>query len=141
PPEPHALLADVIENLRQTDSFKLLIEQNGAPYVFTITLDEGASTVEAVIQRAEGQVINPKILYANARLKIGVLPPINVEIFARGVDQWFRLASSNWINYPVAEGFDPGRLIQENSGFSQALTQLDRLEFVAHTTLDDGTPA
>jgi hypothetical protein len=140
PPEPKTLLANVIENLRLTKSFKLLIEQTGAPYNFMITLDEGASSVSAVMQRAEGQFVNPNILYADTRLKVSALPAMGVEIFARGEDQWFRLGGSAWINYPVAEGFDPGRLIEENSGFSQALTQLDRLEFITNTTLDDGTP-
>ncbi|MCS6836112.1 MAG: LppX_LprAFG lipoprotein [Anaerolineae bacterium] len=140
PEDPLVLLRQVIANLRQTPSFRLLIEQRGVPYPFTVTLDQGATYVNATMQRAEAQFLTPETLYANVRLALGGLPPIGVEIFARATDQWFRLAGSGWINYPVAQGFDPGSLIREDSGFSTALDQLRELAFVELTTLEDGTP-
>ncbi|MCU0512308.1 MAG: LppX_LprAFG lipoprotein [Anaerolineae bacterium] len=139
PAEPRALLAAVIDNLRGLNTFRLLIEQSGAPYVFGVTLDQGQTTVAATMQRAEGQYETPNVLYALTRLSIGGLPPINVEIFARGTDQWFKLVSTPWINFPIAEGFDPGRLIQQDSGFPRALQSLENLTYVAAETLDDGT--
>lgn len=138
-PEPKALLEQVIVNLRELKTFRLLIEQSGAPYIFGVTLDQGQTTVSAVMQRAEGQYENPNILYAVTRLSIGGLPPIQVEIFARGADQWFRLVSTPWINFPIAEGFDPGRLIQEDSGFPAALNGLEEITLVGAETLEDGT--
>ena len=140
PEDPLLLLRQVIANLRQTPSFRLLIEQRGVPYPFSVTLDQGATYVNATMQRAEGQFLTPETLYANVRLALGGLPPVGIEIFARATNQWFRLAGSGWINYPVAQGFDPSSLIREDSGFSVALNQLRELAFVQLTTLEDGTP-
>jgi len=139
PEDPFVLLRQVITNLRQTSSFRLLIEQRGVPYPFSVTLDQGATYVNATMQRAEAQFLTPETLYANVRLALGGLPPVGVEIFARATAQWFRLAGSGWINYPVASGFDPGSLIREDSGFSVALNQLRELAFIEASQLEDGT--
>lgn len=138
PPEPHALLEQVIFNLREVDTFRMLIDQTGAEYVFRVTLDQGQSEVVAVMRRAEAQYINPNVLFATTTLKLGGLPAIGIDIFAQGSDQWFKLAGSPWIQYPIAEGFDPGRLIQEDSGFPAALTALDSIEYIGAETLDTG---
>jgi hypothetical protein len=139
--DPKALLEEVIDNLRSLKTFRLLIEQSGAPYVFGITLDEGVSTVSAIMERADAQYENPNILYASTKLRIAGLPPLTVEIFARGNDQWFKLIGTGWINYPVAEGFDPGRLIQADSGFPAALQSLTEVNYIGEETLPDGTAA
>lgn len=139
-PEPQALLEDVIDNLREVDTFRLLIEQTGAPFPFLVSLDEGASTVAAVMPRGEAQFEAPNVMFANVRLRVGGLPPISVDLFARGLEQWFRLARTSWVHYPIAEGFDPGELMRENSGFSRALTQLRDIDYNGRGELVDGTP-
>ena len=140
PPEPRALLTELIVNLREVQSFRMLIEQVGAPYQFAVSLDEGLTTVGAIMRRGEAQYETPNVIYALVNLRIGGLPPIGVELFARGLDQWFKLASSRWINYPIADGFDPGTLIQEDSGFSAAMNALRELTYVSSDNLVDGTP-
>lgn len=139
-PDAAELLAEVVTNLREVQTFRLLIEQTGASYVFYVSLDEGATVVGAVMRRGEAQYERPDVMYANVNLRIGGLPAINVELFARGANQWFKLAGSNWINFPIAEGFDPGALIQEDRGFSAALSKLRSIEYLGRETLVDGTP-
>jgi hypothetical protein len=138
PLEPGSLLKTVIANLQQLKTFRMLIEQQGVPYTFRVTLDQGVSEVVAEMRRAEAQYENPNILYADTRLSLGGLPPIGVEIFARGADQWFKLLGTDWIKYPIAEGFDPGKLIQEDSGFPAALSKLQEMVFIGEETLDTG---
>lgn len=140
PPEPRELLTEVIEQLREVETFHLIIEQTGAPYAFGVTLDQGQTVVNATMRRAEGQYRSPDELYAQVNLRVGALPPVNVDIYAQSIDQWFRLASSDWINYPVAEGFDPGGLLAEGRGFMAALDTLEELEYIGAETLVDGTP-
>lgn len=138
PPEPRALLIEVIDTLREVETFRMLIDQTGAEYVFRVTLDQGQSEVTAVMRRAEAQYVNPNVLFATTTLKLGGLPAIGIDIFAQGLDQWFKLAGSPWIKYPIADGFDPGRLIQDDSGFPAALTALDSVEYIGAETLDTG---
>ncbi|QPC82973.1 LppX_LprAFG lipoprotein [Phototrophicus methaneseepsis] len=138
PPEPTPLLARVVENMRDVDSFQLLIEQQGAAYPFVVSLDEGASTVTATMRRGDAQYVSPDTMYANVNLRISALPVMAVELYADGLDQWFKLANQ-WIHYPIAEGFNPGDLIAENGGFSQALGQLDDVAYIGSETLIDGT--
>jgi hypothetical protein len=132
------LLARVVENLRDVESFQLLIEQQGVEYPFGISLDEGQSVVNAIMRRGEAQYVAPNIMYANVNLRVGGLPVLAVELYAEGLNQWFKLANQ-WINYPIAEGFNPGDLIAENGGFSQALDQLNEIEYIGAETLIDGT--
>ncbi len=138
PPEPRSLLVQVIDNLRAVETFRMLIDQTGAEYVFRVTLDQGQSEVTAVMRRAEAQYVTPNVLFATTTLRIGGLPAIGIDIFAKGADQWFKLAGSPWIQYPIAEGFDPGRLIQDESGFPAALTALESVEYIGMETLDTG---
>ncbi|MCA9881918.1 MAG: LppX_LprAFG lipoprotein [Anaerolineae bacterium] len=138
PPEPTPLLAQVVENIRNVETFRLLIEQTGVAYPFGVSLDEGQSVVYATMRRGEGQYQAPNMMYASVNLKIGALPVLAVELFAEGLDQWFKLANQ-WINYPIAEGFDPGDLIAEDTGFSQAINQLREVAYIGTETLIDGT--
>lgn len=138
PSDPTSLLSTVVSNLQQLKTFRMLIEQTGTPYTFSVTLDQGASQVAAEMRRADAQFENPNILYADTRLSLGGLPPIGVEIFAHGTDQWFKLFGADWIQYPIAEGFDPGSLMREDSGFPAALSKLEKLTYVGEETLDTG---
>lgn len=137
-PEPVALLSEVIDNLQAVETFRLLIEQTGAVYPFFVSLDEGQSVVQASMRRGEAQFRQPNILYATVNLRVGMLPVIGVDLYAEGLNQWFRLAGS-WINFPIAEGFDPGELMSDDGGFSHALNQLNEVEYIGAETLIDGT--
>lgn len=139
-PDPQALLESVIDRLRELETFRLLIEQTGAPYPFFISLDEGQTVQTAYMRRGEAQFIVPETLGGTMTLRVGGIPTLNVDIFAIGEDQWFKLFGQVWINYPIAVGFDPGELLREDTGFSAALTKMNELEYIAAETMVDGTP-
>lgn len=139
--DPKETLAQAVINLRQASTFRLLIEQTGVEYTFSVSLDAGASSVTASMRRGEVQYMSPNTMYGNINLRVNPLPPIGVEIFAQAADQWFKLSSADWINFPIAEGFDPEQLVREGSGFSIALEQLREVNYVGLETLIDGTQA
>ncbi|MGB1288938.1 MAG: LppX_LprAFG lipoprotein [Aggregatilineales bacterium] len=139
-PDAVELLAAVVENVRELQSFNMLIEQRGAEYPFSISLDEGVTQITAVMRRGEVQYVSPDEMYANITLRVGGLPPIGLEVFLQGAEQWFKLVGSGWINFPLAEGFDPGQLIQTDSGIPRALTDLDSIEYISEESLSNGTP-
>ncbi len=138
PPDPQTMLLEVVQNLREVNTFRILIEQTGAEYRFTITPDAGTTYIEASLRRAEGQFLAPDIISANVNLNINNIP-LSMVLFAQGPDQWFRLPTSPWFNFPFAEDFDASALIREDSGFQKALLELKSLEYVEATRLDDGT--
>lgn len=140
PPDPETLLQDVVTQLMTIDTFKMDIEQRGVEYPFYVTVDGGETSTTATFRRGEAQYKAPNIMYAVVNLSIGGLPPVGVELFAEGIDQWFKLAGSGWINYPIAEGFDPGAFMQEDAGFQAAIAKVRDIEYVAAENLVDGTP-
>ncbi len=137
--DPVAALAQAVETVREQTTFRLLIEQIGVAYPFQVSLDAGLTAVNAIMRRGEAQFMAPEELYATVKLEIPPLPAINTEIFAKGPIQWFRLAGGNWINFPIAEGFDPGELVRPDGGFAQALGQLRDVQYIGTETLIDGT--
>ena len=137
--DPVAALAQAVETVREQTTFRLLIEQIGVAYAFQVSLDSGLTAVSAIMRRGEAQFMAPEELYATVKLEIPPLPAINTEIFAKGPIQWFRLAGGNWINFPIAEGFDPGELVRPDGGFAQALGQLRDVQYIGTETLIDGT--
>lgn len=140
PVEPTSLLNEVIDNVRSVSTFRMILQQEGAPYPFFITLDGGSTNITATFTRGEAQFVNPNVIFANVNLNIGVV--ISVDLFARNEDQWLRApGSSAWLHFPFSEGFDPGGIIAEGKGLESAMTKLRDLEFLGEEALDDGTPA
>lgn len=139
--DPKIALAEAIDKLREAKTFRLLIEQIGKEYLFGVSLDGGGSVLNASMRRGEVQYLAPNVMYGSVTLRVSPLPPVSVEIFAQGDEQWFKPSGSDWINFPIAEGFNPEQLMQEGSGFSVALAQLREVVFVGVTTLIDGTQA
>lgn len=139
--DPTASLRQAVEQIRATETFRILIEQTGVAYRFQVSLDAGTTFVSAIMRRGEAQFIVPDELYATVRLEVAPLPAVNTEIFAKASNQFFRLAGGDWINFPIAEGFDPSELVRDDGGFSQALGQLRDLQYMGTDTLIDGTVA
>ncbi len=137
-PDADALLDEVVENIRQAETFRMILEQRGADYPFSIRLDEAGGTAQAVLRRAEAQFLNPDVLYANVNLSLSGVP-LAMDIFARDEDQWLRVPPSPWLNIDFAEDFNPFSLISPDSGFQAALSTLDSLSYIGVETLDDGT--
>lgn len=142
--EPRTLLTDAATKIRASDTFRLYVLQEGAPYDFLIAVDENATEAMTVQFRlAEGQYVAPDELQATASVRVGGLgATIEIEIYADGEDQWFRVPTLAipWQNRPFAPGFDPIALIGEDTGFEAALSSLVELEFVGNVSLEDGQP-
>lgn len=140
PVDPQALLLDVVKNIRNVETFRMILTPDGAEWPFVVKLDDsGTSSVEAVLLRGEAQYLSPDIFSGSVRLRVLGLP-LTMILFSDGSDQWFRLPTSRWFHATFAEDFNAGALVQEDSGFQKALLELKELIFVENTTLDDGTP-
>lgn len=136
PPDPVALVAQAAANIRASDRFRMTVERTGAPY----EVDTGLGRV--TFRRASAQYVAPDTLQATVSL-IAAGFTAEVDIFARGENQWFRnviLTGGSWLNAPFAEGFNPQVLIAEETGFEAALAAVHELTYAGPTTLEDGTP-
>jgi hypothetical protein len=135
PPDPLALVTEAAEKIRATDTFRMIIEQTGAP--FYINTQFGANVV---FRRAEAQYVSPRDMQATARL-IALGLPTEVDIFARGENQWFRsdaLTGGSWLNAQFAPGFNPETLISAETGFQSALEAMVDLSYVGTASLESG---
>ncbi len=135
PPDPLDLLAQSAANIRAMDTFRMSVELTGADYF--IETDFGS----VAFRRAVAQYVAPNVMQATVRvLAAGV--PLDVEVFSRGENQWFRGIWTNnaWLNATFAPGFNPEALIAQESGFQAALNALIDLEMVGQEELEDGTP-
>lgn len=136
PPDPAALVAQAAANIRASQTFRMTVERTGAPY----NVDTGLGHV--TFRRATAQYAAPDTLQATVSL-IAAGVTADVDIFARGEEQWFRnpiLTGGAWLNTPFAEGFNPQILISEQTGFQAALDSVRELTYAGAETLEDGTP-
>ncbi len=136
PPDPLKLVRDSMLNLRQKDTFRMLVERAGAPYFVETDLGR------VIFRRAEAQYSAPDILGATVRLIAAGLPT-NFDLFSRGDNQWYRndiLTAGRWLNAPYTPGFNPETLIASDAGFQAAVAALVDLAYVGEETLEDGAP-
>jgi hypothetical protein len=140
PPDPLQLLIDAADNIRSSESFRLYVIQQGAPYFFAIA-PSVSELMSVRFRLAQAQYVAPDTIFATASIIAGGLT-MEVEIYSEGDDQWFRIPALSvpWQNEDFAPGFNPVTLIAEDSGFQAALTALESLEFVGSENLEDGTP-
>jgi hypothetical protein len=138
--DPVALLAESANNIQMTDSFRMEVTHSGADYLVDVYLDEeNADTpVSVAFRRAIAEYIAPNILQADARILLrGVA--VDLTVFSREDDQWWRLLGDLWVRGQYAPGFNPRELIAEDSGFQAALEALEELNYAGVETLEDGT--
>jgi hypothetical protein len=135
-PDPDELLMEAAQNIRNVDSFRLLLEQKGADYPFAVNVANLPGT--AVLLRADAQYVAPDELFATVKLSLAGLP-FSLDVFAQDGNQWLRLPASPWASGNFAPGFNPAVLIAEDSGFHRALSSLMELKFMGNDTLIDGT--
>ncbi len=136
PPEPMALVTTAAENIRETDTFRMLVERTGAPYFIQTDLGNVA------FRRASAQYVAPDVMEAQVRLIAAGLPT-EVGVFSRGERQWYRndiLTGGQWYNAPFSPGFNPQTLIAEETGFQQSLQALIGMTYAGEETLEDGSP-
>lgn len=138
PPDPLELVMESGRLIRQTTSFQMIVEQTGAPYFILTDLGE------LVFRRANAQYVAPDIMQASVRLlAIGGIPA-DVDVFSKGDQQFYRnqiLTANQWINAQFAPGFNPQRLIAEETGFQAALRAMIGLTYLDLTTLESGVRA
>lgn len=134
---PADLLAQAGSNMRAASTLRVAVDRAGGDYFFET--DFGVVLFNAL----RGQYVAPDVIQASARVLLGKLP-LDVDIFARGADQWIRGVFTNmeWQRAILAEGFDPQTLIADaDSGLQAALKALRNVTLVGETTLEDGTAA
>lgn len=135
PPDPLTLVTQASENIRSLTTFKMIVEQTGAPYFIETDLGR------VQFRRAEAQYRAPNELQAQVRLLIvGGIPAV-ADIFSRGEDQWYRneiLTTNRWYNAPFSPGFNPETLIAEETGFQSALAALVDMNYIGTETLESG---
>ncbi len=137
PPDALALVTEASTNIRQMKTFRMLVEQSGAP--FYVDTDLG----RVQFRRAEAQYVAPRDMQAHVRL-LAMGLPADVDVFSRGDDQWYRnsiLTANRWFNAPFSPGFNPENLIASETGFQSALQAMEQLQYIGIETLEDGTTA
>ncbi len=136
PVDPINLITEASENIRESDTFRMSVERTGASYFVATDLGN------VDFRRAVAQYVAPDVLQATVRLIAAGLPA-DVDVFSQGEEQWYRhavLTANVWFNAPFAEGFNPEKLISEDTGFQMALNSLIGLSFEGRAALEDGTP-
>jgi hypothetical protein len=134
PPDPLTLVTEAAENIRDTNTFRMQVEADGAPYYILTDL----GNVEFV--RAQAQYVAPDVMQATVRL-IAAAIPTEVDVFSRGDNQWYRndiLTGARWFNAPFSPGFNPRTLIAEETGFQKSLQALIDMAYVGQETLESG---
>lgn len=134
PPEPLALVTSAAENIRETETFRMLVEVSGAPYYIATDL----GNVE--FRRAQAQYVAPSEMQATVRLIAAALPT-EVDVFSRAENQWYRndiLTGGRWYNAPFSPGFNPETLIAQETGFQRSLQALIDMKYSGTTELESG---
>jgi len=136
-PDPLTLLTTAAEQIRAVDTFRLAVDVTGLSHLFYAELgDDGL--VSAEFLQARAQYVSPDIFIGKVRIKYVV--PLDVEVYANGTSQSYRLGTLNWIKGQFAPEFTPSMLLAEDTGFQAALTTMKDLTYVGRETLEDGQP-
>ncbi|MCA0458855.1 MAG: LppX_LprAFG lipoprotein [Chloroflexi bacterium] len=134
PPDAAALLIQATDNILAVNALKIIVDRTGADYI--LATDIGS----AIFNRMEAQYVSPNLMQAKAKVTLSMLP-VEIEIFARDDDQWWRLVGTKWAKQTFLPGFNPRALLtQEDRGLRAAFASLENVVLVEDTTLDDGTP-
>jgi hypothetical protein len=134
PPDAAQLLTQATDNILKANSLKIIVDRTGADYV--LTTDIGSAS----FNRMEAQYDAPNLMQAKAKVTLHQLP-VEIEIFARDDDQWWRLVGSNWSKQIFLPGFNPRSLLtQQDRGLRAAFASLENVKYVGDEQLDDGTP-
>ncbi|MCS7070029.1 MAG: LppX_LprAFG lipoprotein [Anaerolinea sp.] len=137
-PDPIALVRAAAEAIRSARTFRMIVDQTGPDYA--IETDFGSVN----FRRADAYYVAPDTMQADISVTaLGGLR-IDVQVFARAADQWFRSrvwTAGNWIYATFAPGFNPATLIAEETGFNAALSAVIDLVYAGEVTLEDGQRA
>ena len=135
PPDPIQLLKQATDNILAVNALKIIVDRTGVDYV--LKTDIGS----AVFNRMEAQYVAPNLMQAKAKVTLHQLP-VEIEIYARDDDQWWRITGTNWAKQTFLPGFNPRALLTEKDrGLRAAFGSLENVKYVGDEQLDDGTPA
>ena len=135
PPDADELLQQATENVLAVNTLRMTVERTGKDYLLETDLGS------AIFDRMEAQYQSPDTLQAKAKVKLLGLP-VEIEIFAKDEDQWWRLAGTSWQNMIFLPGFNPRALLQEKDrGLRAAFGALKNVQLAGETQLEDGTTA
>jgi hypothetical protein len=119
--DPIALVRTAADAIRSAQTFRMIVDQTGPDYA--IETDFGSVN----FRRADAYYVAPDTMQANISVTaLGGLR-VDVEVFARAAEQWFRSrvwTAGNWIYAAFAPGFNPATLIAEETGFNAALSMV-----------------
>lgn len=132
PPNVDETLHNAAELISAAETFKLEIIPFGAPFDFSIDLGEGE--VKVRFNRAIGQFIAPNEVGAEVTVDMGA--NVDLRIYAREDDQWYRPPLVGWINAYFAEGFDPSRVLDDQLGFQALLDTLSGVSYVGYEDIN-----
>ncbi|MDE2750521.1 MAG: LppX_LprAFG lipoprotein [Chloroflexota bacterium] len=136
--EPQALLDGAVDALQSARSFRLAIEQTGAPYQLALSFD-GVNMLPATLSSAEAQIISPDELYISAHIHL--ILPLSLDIYSRDARQWLSFPSgAPWLQLPAFEGFDISRLLAPGDGIEKVMTNLNDAQINADRALVDERP-
>ena len=130
------LVAAAVDHLRATESFKLSIEQTGAPYPLALSFD-GVNMLPATLTSAEAQVVSPNELYISVLLQFFI--PLSLDIYALDDRQWLSFPSgAPWKLLPAFEDFDTNRLLAAGDGIEYVMDSLQDPQLVpSDASLDE----
>ncbi len=133
PPDSLDLVKEAATNIRSADTFRISVNQTGPDYMI---LTEFATVY---FRRATAQYVTPGTMQATIRVIAGGLP-IEVEVFSRGAEQWYRAiwTGNRWVKEAFAPGFNPETLIAQDTGIEAALKSLVDLSYVGDEQLENG---
>lgn len=134
PPDAAALLQQATDNILAVNTLKIIVDRTGADYV--LTTDIGSAT----FNRMEASYVAPNLMQAKAKVTLKQLP-VEIEIFARDDEQWWRIVGTNWAKQTFLPGFNPRSLLtQQDRGLRAAFASLENVTYAGEEQLDDGTP-
>ncbi|MEZ4671213.1 MAG: LppX_LprAFG lipoprotein [Anaerolineae bacterium] len=134
-PDPMQLLHEATDNVLGVETLRMTVERTGMDYA--LKTDLGSATFD----RMEAQYQSPDTLQARAKVTLAGLP-VEIEIFAKDEDQWWRLAGTDWQNLIFLPGFNPRSLLQDKDrGLRAAFGALKNVQIAGETQLEDGSTA
>lgn len=137
-PDPITLVRSAADAIRSAQTFRMIVDQTGPDYA--ILTDFGSVN----FRRADAYYVAPETMQADISVTaLGGLR-VDIEVFARAAQQWFRSpvwTAGNWIYATFAPGFNPATLIAQDTGFNAALNAVIDLVYSGDVTLEDGQRA
>ncbi len=132
-PDPLDLVKEAAAKIRAADTFRISVDETGPEYqIFT-------DYATVLFRSAKAQYVAPNEMQADVSVIAAGLT-IEVQVFSRGAQQWYRAiwTGNQWFNQAFAPDFNPESLISEDTGIEAALKSLLDLSYSGETQLENG---